>query len=354
MTKKKTSKKGGSWKKPVFIVLVILTCLGGASAWELYSIIYRPNVGLDKDKVFFYIPTGSTFQDVSNALVNHGFIRSQTTFDWVSEQKKYKLNVRPGRYRLKNGMSNNELVNLLRAGLQEPVMVTFHNVRLKEELAGKIGHLIEADSLEIIGLLNSNSFVSTYGFDTSTFLTLFLPNTYEFWWNTSATQFVDRMATEYKTFWTAERKQKAKNIGLSQSQVSILASIVQKETNKNDEKPTVAGVYLNRLKKGMLLQADPTLVYANRDFGARRVLHKHKIIDSPYNTYKYKGLPPGPICLPSINSIDAVLNTETHNYLYFCAKADNSGYHSFASTYSEHLKNAREFQRELNRRQVYK
>ncbi|MFM1874881.1 MAG: hypothetical protein RL266_618 [Bacteroidota bacterium] len=352
---KKTSKKSSTnWLKIVAIATVIIACLGGVSVWELYSLIYRPNVGLDEDKVYFYIPTGSSFQDVSNALVEQGYIRSQASFEWVSEQKKYKLNVKAGRYRLKDGMSNNELVNLLRAGLQEPVQVTFNNVRFKEELAGRIGRAIEADSTKIIDLLNSKEFISNYGFTTETFLTLFLPNTYEFWWNTSAEQFVDRMALEYKTFWTAERKQKAKNLGLSQSEVSILASIVQKETNKNDEKPTVAGVYLNRLKRGMLLQADPTLVYANRDFEARRVLNWHKQIDSPYNTYKYKGLPPGPICLPSIQSIDAVLNTKPHNYLYFCAKADGSGYHSFASTYNEHLKNAREFQRELNKRKVYR
>jgi UPF0755 protein len=354
MAKKKVNKKGGSWKKPLAIVLVILICLGGASAWELYSIIYGSNVGLDKDKVYFLVPTGSTYQDVSNALVEQGYIDSQATFDWVAEQKKYKLNVRPGRYRLKDGMSNNELVNLLRAGLQEPVMVTFNNVRFKEDLAGKVGKIIEADSTEIIDLLNSQSFVSEYGMTTTTFLTLFLPNTYEFWWNTSAEEFVERMAKEYKSFWTEERRTKAKNLGLSQSEVSILASIIQKETNKADEKPTVAGVYYNRLKKGMLLQADPTLVYANRDFSARRVLNKHKLIDSPYNTYKYKGLPPGPICLPSIQSLDAVLNIKSHNYLYFCAKPDGSGYHSFACTYNEHLQNAREFQRELNKRQVFK
>lgn len=354
MAKKKTPKKGGSWKKPLAIVLVILTCLGGASAWELYSIIYGSNVGLDKDKVYFLIPTGSTFQEVSNALVEQGYIDSQATFDLVSEHKKYKLNVRPGRYRLKDGMSNNELVNLLRAGLQEPVIVTFNNVRFKEDLAGKVGKIIEADSSQIIDLLNSQSFVSNYGLTTTTFLTLFLPNSYEFWWNTSAEEFVERMAKEYKSFWTEDRRTKAKNLGLSQSDVSILASIIQKETNKADEKPTVAGVYYNRLKKGMLLQADPTLVYANRDFSARRVLNKHKLIDSPYNTYKYKGLPPGPICLPSIQSLDAVLNIKSHNYLYFCAKPDGSGYHSFACTYNEHLQNAREFQRELNKRQVYK
>jgi UPF0755 protein len=354
MAKKKSSKKGVPWKRITAIVVVIIVCLGGVSAWELYSMIYRSNVGFKADEKYFYIPTGSGFQDVSNALVQQGIIVNQTTFDWVSEQKKYKLNVKPGRYLLENGMSNNELVNLLRSGNQEPVMVTFNNVRFKEDLAGKVGKFIEADSTQVINLLNSNSFVSKYGFNTTTFLTIFLPNTYEFWWNTSAEQFVERMTTEYKKFWTAERKQKAKILGLSQSEVSILASIVQKETNKTDEKPTVAGVYLNRLKKGMLLQADPTLVYANRDFEARRVLNSHKAIDSPYNTYKYKGLPPGPICLPSIESIDAVLNAKSHNYLYFCAKADNSGYHSFASTYSQHIQNAREFQRELNRRKVYR
>jgi UPF0755 protein len=354
MARKLKKKSSINWKKTVDIVLVIITCLGGASAWELYSIIYGSNVGLDKDKVYFLVPTGSTYQDVSNALVEQGYIESQATFDWVAEQKKYKLNVRAGRYRLKNGMSNNELVNLLRAGLQEPVMVTFNNVRFKEDLAGKVGKIIEADSTQIIDLLNSNSFVSDYGLTTTTVLTLFMPNTYEFWWNTSAEEFMERMAKEYKQFWTEERRTKAKNLGLTQSEVSILASIIQKETNKTDEKPTIAGVYYNRLKKGMPLQADPTLVYANRDFEARRILNKHKIIDSPYNTYKYKGLPPGPICLPSIQSLDAVLNIKSHKYLYFCAKPDGSGSHSFACTYSEHLQNAREFQKELNKRQVYK
>jgi len=352
---KKTSKKSSTnWKKIVAIVVVIIICLGGVSAWELYSMVYRSNVGFEADEKYFYIPTGSVYQDVSNALAQQGIIINQTSFDWVSEQKKYKLNVKAGRYKLERGMSNNELVNLLRSGEQEPVMVTFNNVRFKEELAGKVGSYIEADSTEIIDLLNDPDFTEKFGFTTTTILTLFLPNTYEFWWNTSAEQFVDKMAAEYKKFWTADRKQKAKNIGLSQSEVCILASIIQKETNKADEKPTVAGVYLNRLKKGMLLQADPTLVYANRDFEARRVLNWHKQIDSPYNTYKYKGLPPGPICLPSIQSIDAVLNVKSHSYFYFCAKPDGTGYHSFACTYNEHLQNARNFQRELNNRKVYK
>ena len=354
MAKKRKNKSNGNWKKILAVVLVILVCLGGFSAWQFYSMIYKSNVGIGTDGQYFYIPTGSTYEQVSNALVEENIILNQASFDWVSEQKKYKLNIKPGRYKLEAGMSNNELVNLLRSGEQEPVRVTFNTVRFKEDLAGKVGAFIEADSTEIIDLLNDDDFVSKYGFNTTTFLTLFLPNTYEFWWNTSADQFVERMATEYKKFWTDERKNKANSLGLSQSEVSILASIIQKETNKNDEKPTVAGVYLNRLKKGMLLQADPTLVYANKDFEARRVLNWHKKIDSPYNTYKYKGLPPGPICLPSISSIDAVLNAKSHSYLYFCAKADGSGYHTFASTYREHLKNAREFQRELNRKKVYR
>ena len=263
---KLAKKSSSNWKKILAIVLVIFVCLGGVSAWELYSMIYRPNVKFKTDEKYFYIPTGAVYQDVSNALVEQGIIITQTSFDWVAQQKHYKLNVKAGRYKLEDGMSNNELVNLLRSGEQEAIKVTFNTVRFKEDLAGKVGAFIEADSTEIIDLLNDDDFVSKYGFNTTTFLTLFLPNTYEFWWNTSAEQFVERMATEYKKFWTADRKQKASGLGLSQSEVSILASIVQKETNKNDEKPTVAGVYLNRLKKGMLLQADPTLVYANRDF----------------------------------------------------------------------------------------
>lgn len=354
MAKKRSKKSSSVWKKFLIVTIVILTALGGFSAWQFYEMVYKSNVGFADNDKYFYIPTGSNFQQVANALVEENIIRNQGSFDWVADQKNYKPNVKPGRYLLHSGMSNNDLVNLLRSGEQEPVQVTFNNVRFKEDLAGKVAKSIEADSTEIINLLNDGEFVAKYGFNTTTFLTLFLPNTYEFWWNTSAEEFVTRMTDEYKKYWTDDRKRKATALGLSQSEVSILASIVQKETNKNDEKPTVAGVYLNRLNKGMLLQADPTLVYANRDFTARRVLNKHKKIDSPYNTYMYKGLPPGPICLPSISSLDAVLNSKDHNYLFFCAKADNSGYHSFATTYSQHLKNAREFQRELNRRKVYR
>lgn len=350
--KKKTNSK--PWKQLIIIATVIGLGICGATFWHFYTVVYTSNVGFTGEDKYFYIPTGTEFKTLSQALVEQGIVIDKNSFDWVAEQKHYTKNVKPGRYLISPGMSNNELVNLLRSGKQEPIMVTFNNVRLREELAGKVASYIEADSTELIDLMNDPEFTEQYGFEVERFFTLFLPNTYEFWWNTSAEEFFNRMASEYRKFWTEERKEKAKRLGLSQSDVSILASIVQKETTRASEKPVIAGVYYNRLKKGMKLQADPTLIYANRDFEARRVLNKHKRIDSPYNTYKYEGLPPGPICLPSAESIDAVLNVQSHNYLYFCAKADGSGYHSFASTYREHLRNAREFQRELNRRKVYR
>lgn len=348
--------KGGlpQWKKVLIVILLLIVAGGSWAGYEFYRTVFSPNVVMEAEEGYFHVPTGSDLKKVTDLLQQKGIIVNRASFEWLAKQKRYELNVKAGRYLLKSGMSNNELIDLLRSGKQVPLMVTFNNIRLKEELAGRVGSLIEADSTRIIALMLDPQFVKKYGFSTETFPTLFIPNTYEFWWNTSAEQFVDRMAKEYKAFWTEERMAKAKRIGLSQSEVSILASIVQKETNMRDEQPTVAGVYLNRLRKGMLLQADPTLVFANRDFEARRVLNKHKEIDSPYNTYRYKGLPPGPICLPDPRTIDAVLNAQTHSYLYFCARADGSGYHSFATTYNEHLRNAREFQRELNRRKVYR
>lgn len=340
--------------KVAMAVVGILMLAGGAIAYDYYHRIYSPNVYLSVDNTYLYIPTGSEFEDVVHGLSENGFIQNTGSFRWLSEQKMYTKNIKPGRYRIENGMSNNELINLLRSGNQEPIKVSFEYIILREHLAGRLTRVLEADSLQLLQMLNSSEWSTKYGFNPETFMTMFIPNTYEMWWNTSEQELIERMANEYRRFWNSDRKEKASKLGLSQSEVSILASIVQRETTKNDEKPTVAGVYYNRLQKGMLLQADPTLVYAVGDYSIRRVLNKHKKVDSPYNTYKHKGLPPGPICLPSISSIDAVLNLEPHKYLFFCAKPDGSGYHSFASNYTQHLKNARAFQKELNRRKVYK
>lgn len=340
------------WKKAFVAFLTIVLLAGGLSVYLFHLAVYQANITLTKDSVFFYVGTGSTFKQVTDDLVRLGYLRHRNTFEWLAEQKKYPKNVRPGRYRLKQGMSNNELVNLLRAGLQEPVSVTFNNIRLKEDLASRIGRLLEADSAQLMAVMNDSEFASRHGVSSESLLTLLLPNTYEMWWNTNAHEFFEKMVKEYQAFWTAERIAKARKLGLSPTEVTILASIVEKESNRPSEWPIIAGVYLNRLRKGMALQADPTLVFANRDFTARRVLNHHKQIDSPYNTYRYTGLPPGPICLAQGKAIDAVLNTQNHSYIYFCAKPDGSGYHDFAVTYDQHLANARAFHRDLNKRGI--
>jgi UPF0755 protein len=239
------------------------------------------------------------------------------------------------------------LVNLLRSGKQSPVKLGFISVRSLDILAGKAAAYIEADSATLAALLTDPATAQKYGFNQQTFMSMFIPNTYEFYWNTSAEKFVEKMAEEYKNFWNEDRKQKAADIGLSQSEVSTLASIVEAETQKNDEKAKVAGVYMNRLNTGMLLQADPTVVFAAGDFTIQRVLNRHLEINSPYNTYLYAGLPPGPINIPSVSSIDAVLNYERHNYKFFCAKEDFSGYHAFAVTNAQHEVNARKYHQAL-------
>jgi len=251
-------------------------------------------------------------------------------------------------------MNNNELINMLRSGNQAPVNIVLHNIRTKPELASVVQEKLEADSLAVIRLLNNSSYLEDYGLDTETVRAIFIPNTYEFYWNTSAKQFFERMYQEYQKFWTEKKIEKAKKIDLSRLEVITLASIVEEETIKNDERPTIAGVYMNRLRKGMPLQADPTVRYALQDFTIKRILKKHLVIDSPYNTYKNKGLPPGPINMPSIPSINAVLHYEKHDYLFFCAKDDFSGYHAFAKTHAEHVRNARKYQKALNKRKIWR
>ncbi len=340
--------------KIILLAILILLTIGAYKFYDYYKIIYKPNVKLSSPNKYFYIYSNYNFNDVKNNLVKNHIIINENSFDWVAEKKHYKKNIKPGRYLIKNNISNNELINLLRSGEQSPVKVTFNNVRTIEQLSGKVSKYLECDSTQIIDLLKDPKTIKKYGFNKYTIISMFIPNTYEFYWNTSANNFLKRMAKEYKHFWNNKRKQKALNIGFTQSQVSTLASIVEQETHKNDEKPIIAGVYINRLHKGIPLQADPTVIYAAKDFSIKRVLKKHLQIKSPYNTYLNKGLPPGPICIPSISSIDAVLNYKKHNYIFFCAKEDFSGYHNFARTLAEHNINARKYQQRLKELKIYK
>ncbi len=340
-------------KRIVLLFFMFLSAAVGIAVYYAYKTIYQPNVVVQSGETYFYIKTGYTFTDVVNALYEQGIIQNRNTFSWVAERKKYHTAVKPGKYRLKQGMSNNELINLLRSGEQEPVKVTFITTRTKEQLAGKVARNIEADSLGILTRLNDADFCRQYGMNTTSIITLFLPNTYEFYWNTSADEFIVRMASEYKKFWNEERIQLARAIGLSQTQVATLASIVQAEQSiHRSEWPRVAGLYLNRLRIGMPLQSDPTLIYALGDFTIKRVLNKDKEINSPYNTYKNLGLPPGPILLPETKAIDAVLKYEKHDYLYMCAKEDFSGYHNFSKTLSQHNIYAQRYREALNKRNI--
>ena len=321
----------------------------------MYKVFLKPNIWVKDDQTSaLYIPTGSTYDDLKTALYEKGIIINRFTFEWLAKRKNLPSNIRPGKYTIHDGMTNVELISLLRSGRQTPVKVTFNNIRTKENFAERIAREIEPDSVEIIHLLNDSVYLKIFGFDNETILTMFIPNTYEMYWNISAKDLMDRMFTEYNRFWNTSRKQKAELIGLSQIEVSILASIVEKETNQNDEKERMAGVYLNRLQKNWMLQADPTVVFATGDFTIKRVLNVHKEIDSPYNTYKYYGLPPGPICIPSIASIDGVLNREIHKYMFFCAREDFSGYHSFAETHAQHTIHANKYRRALDAKNIKK
>lgn len=346
-------KKKSFFKKFIWILVCILFLGGAIVVSVFYARIYQSNVSLDYQKeVFIYIPTGASFEDVLQQLTDEGIIISSSSFRWISERKHYIKNIKSGRYLVKDGMNNNELVNLFRSGRQTPVNVIFNNVRTKEEFAGKISHQIELDSVQILEAMLDTTFLNSLGLDAFTVSTLFIPNTYEFYWNTTVTSFLSRMVTEHHHFWNDSRRKKARNLKLTKEEVVILASIVEKETLQKSEQPIVAGLYINRLKKRMKLQSDPTVIYAIGDFSIRRVLKKDLKYDSPYNTYKYKGLPIGPISLPSISAIDAVLNYQKHEYLYMCAKEDFSGYHNFAKSVKQHYANAAKYRKALNKKNI--
>lgn len=341
-------------RKILVVVVIVFSVLLTSFSFYAYQLLYTPNVLVNQQARSLIIEPGESFEQVRNRLYEERYINEAVSFSFLSKLLKYNEHVKPGHYVLTRDMNNLEAIRLLRSGQQTALNVTFHNIRTKEVLAERLSQNLIAGKEEILRMMNDPAITTGYGFDTMNIVSMFIPNTYEFFWTTSAEELFERMHTEYQKFWTDERLQKAERLGLDPKEVSVLASIVQAETNKNDEMARVAGVYLNRLNKNMLLQADPTLVFAAQDFSIRRVLDEHKEIESPYNTYKYRGLPPGPINLPQTPAIDAVLNAEDHNYVYFCAKADFSGYHAFATTYAEHLRNARKWQRALNKRNVYR
>ncbi|MFN8255803.1 MAG: endolytic transglycosylase MltG [Bacteroidales bacterium] len=337
--------------KGTFAFLVIAAVL---LTYIVYNQVYSNNVKLNGKKTFYlFIATGSNFNAVLDTLSVHKILLNEKSFIRVAELKKYVKKIKPGRYEIKSGMSNNEILNMLRVGNQKPINLIFNSIRTKGELAGKIANQLEFDSLSLITLLNDKNYLKSLGFDPNTVISMFIPNTYQMVWNTTADKFVTRMNREYNKFWTPEREKKLKSLKMNKLQVSTLASIVQAEQSvRNDEKPKVAGLYINRLRKRMLLESDPTIVYAIGDFSIRRVLNRDKEIESPYNTYKYAGLPPGPINLPEISSIDAVLNYENHNYIFMCAKDDFSGYHYFSDNLSQHNIYARRYQIALNNRDI--
>lgn len=349
-------RKKGKFIKIFFAVFFIAIIVTGFWAYSTYQKIFSPNTHIyNKKKTYIYIKRSDNFETVKEKLYKNNFIIDKASFEWVANKKNYPKLIKSGRYKIKNAMSNNELINLLRSGKQTAINLTFNNIRTPEQLAGKLALQIEADSSEVIALLNNENFLKKYNFSKLSVMSMFIPNTYKVYWNTSARKLFKRMNREYKKFWNTKRKAKAEKIGLSPYKVSILASIVQAEQSQhNDEKPIVAGLYINRLNRSMPLQSDPTLVYALGDFTIKRVLNKHKEIDSPFNTYKNLGLPPAPINLPEISSIDAVLNYEKHKYLYMCAKDDFSGYHYFAKSNRQHNIYARRYHNALNKKKIYK
>ena len=345
-------------KRRIALLVTLLIALGGCFfVYTFYRVFFFQNTAFTNDYAYVFIPSKATFEELRTEL--SPLLLSFDDFALAAEKKGYATRIRGGKYRLKKGANNNEIINTLRSG-SLPVRVTFNNMERLENLAGRVAQQIEADSLSLLTQMRSSAFIQAHDFTPANALAMYIPNTYSFYWNTSPEEFQQRMWKEYQRFWGTERRAKAEALGLSPQEVICLAAIVQKETQQNSEKPVVAGVYLNRLKKRMRLQADPTVVFALKqqkndfDLIIRRVLKKDLKIDSPYNTYKYRGLPPGPISMPDVSSIDAVLQATEHNYLYFVADPQQPGFHQFSKTLREHNRKARSYYRYLNQRKLYR
>lgn len=332
------------------LIAVFLLLVGGIGVWA-YRLAWAPNF-YPKGTVYVYVDGKKDFEDLCRQLRDSAGCKNLGGFGRLSGWLGYPSEMRTGRYAVKPGMSNLALLNDLRRGHQVASRVTFNNIRFKKDLAERIGEQLMFGKDELLALLNDSAYCDSLGFTPETIDALFIPNTYEIYWNTSADKFLHRMKREYDAYWTPERLKKAQDIGFTPVEVSILASIVEEETAAGDEYPIVAGLYINRLHAGIPLQADPTVKFAVGDFSLRRILFEHLEVDSPYNTYKHAGLPPGPLRVPSVRGLNSVLNHTKHKYLYMCAKEDFSGRHNFAVTLAEHNRNANRYRAELNRRQI--
>jgi len=349
-TENKKIKKG-----TIILIAAAVLLLGiavGFYGYQQFRIYFKPNISGKEN--YLYIKTGSSIDDLYAEIKSKDLLKDVGSFSQAAAKMDLAERLKPGRYKLSKGLTNRALINMIKAGNQEPVKLKFHNIRRKEDFAGYLAKNLEADSATFIKVLDSAALVEKYGFTPDDSYTMFIPNTYDMYWNTSPLEFFTRMQKEYDKFWNAERKQKAAALKLSPQQVTILASIVDGEALYDKEMPIIAGLYLNRLDRGILLQADPTVIFANNDFTVKRVTNALLRVDSKYNTYKYAGLPPGPIMMPSINAIDAVLNHDKNNYIYMCAKEDFSGYHAFAETKAEHEINANKYRAALNKRNIFK
>lgn len=332
------------------LAFIVLTAVGALFLYQKY--VAGPTVPKGLEDYTLIVPTGVGFETVVDSLTEKGLLEDEQVFRFFADQMAYVRNpMRAGRFELEPGWDMIHLVRHLRNGPQAPVNVVLTNERLPKNVAAKVSRFIEPDSVDLLSAMQDRTTLQELGFEPATLMSLFIPNTYEFFWNTGPQVFLERMRKEHKRFWSSEqRTAKAEALGLSPAEVYTLASIVEKETLVGTEKARIAGVYLNRLEIGMRLQADPTAVFARRDFGTLRVTDYHTKYDSPYNTYRYAGLPPGPIAMASISSIDAVLEAEQHDYLYFCAKGDGSGQHAFARNLAAHNRNAAIYRRNLRER----
>lgn len=342
-------------KKILLLIVALSIILGGIFSYYVYNQVFGSNTRFQENTASVYISKDDSPQMVLNKI--KPLVNDVNSFDWLAKKKAYYSYIKPGHYILKKGSNNNEIITVLRSK-NTPIKVSFNNQERLENLAGRISQQLDVDSLELLNTFNDKEFLKENNFTKQTALSMFIPNSYEFFWNTSAKGFRARMLKEYNAFWNGQRKLKAKNIGMSPNEVYTLASIVHKETVKADERPKVAGVYMNRLIRGIKLDADPTVIYALKketndwDKVIKRVLFKDLKIKSPYNTYQNKGLPPGPIAMPDISAIDAVLNYEKHSYYYFVADIQNIGYHKFASSLAAHNQNSKKYHNWVNKKGI--